>query len=37
MLRTAALYRRGMVPPDGLDSIEAMNAWHDKNDGRGIA
>lgn len=25
-----------MVAPDGIDSIEAMNAWHDKNDGQWI-
>jgi len=22
------------VPPDGIDSIAAMNAWHDRNDGQ---
>ncbi|WP_369751201.1 alpha-L-fucosidase [Novosphingobium sp. AP12] len=32
-----ALYTgRHMVPPEGIDSVAAMNAWHDQNDGQWI-
>jgi alpha-L-fucosidase len=32
-----ALYNHGyMAAPDGIDSIAAMNAWHDANDGKWV-